>query len=463
MCEKILVRRLYADWKQLVDKEIEVSGWIRTSRQSKNFGFIEINDGTCFQNLQVVYTDELPNFNIIDKLHIASSLRVKGVLRATEGAKQDFELAATEIEVLGESSAEYPLQKKRHSMEFLRTIAHLRPRSNTFHAVFRTVNVVSAAIHEFFQMNDFIYLLAPIITSSDAEGAGEMFQITSLDLTNVPMKDGKVDYSQDFFGKEAHLSVSAQLAGEAFAQAFRKIYTFGPTFRAENSNTKRHAAEFWQIEPEISFADLFDAMDLAENMIKHIARRVLERCPEEMKFFDERIHKGVIERLEKVRDAEFKRLPYTEAMDILIKSGKKFEFKPEWGIALQTEHEKYLADEVYSAPLFVYDYPKDVKAFYMRLNEDGKTVAATDLLVPGVGEIIGCSQREERLDYLERRLAELGLKEEEYWWYMDLRRYGTTKHAGFGLGLERLVMYITGMENIRDVQPFPRTPGSIEF
>lgn len=463
MYRKELIGTLYAEWKEMADRKISVSGWIRTSRKSKNFGFIEVNDGSCMRNIQVVYDDGLSNFLDIDKFGISSAIEVSGVFRITEGAKQSFELYAEKIELLGDSENSYPLQKKRHSMEYLRTIAHLRPRSNTFQAVFRVSNAVSRAIHGFFQSRDFIYVLAPIITSSDAEGAGEMFKVTALDFNHLPMKDGKVDMSEDFFGKTAHLSVSAQLAGEAFAQAFRKIYTFGPTFRAENSNTKRHAAEFWQIEPEISFADLFDAMDLAEDMIKYVANSVLEHCKDEMAFFEERIQKGVIQRLEKVRDSEFKRLPYSEAIEILEKSGKQFEYKPVWGIALQTEHEKYLADEVYGTPLFVYDYPKDVKAFYMRLNDDGKTVAATDLLVPGIGEIIGCSQREERLDVLRERMIALDMHMEDYEWYLDLRRYGTTKHAGFGLGLERLLMYITGMENIRDVQPFPRTPGNISF
>ncbi len=463
MYKKSLISTLYVNYKELADQKITVDGWIRTSRKSKNLGFIEINDGSCMSNMQVVYDDSLDNFNAIDKIGISSAIEIKGVLRCTDGAKQAFELFAEEINVLGDAASDYPLQKKRHSMEFLRSIAHLRPRSNTFQAVFRVSNAVSRAIHEFFQSNDFIYVLAPIITSSDAEGAGEMFRVTSLDLNNLPMKDGKVDDSQDFFGQSVNLSVSAQLAGEAFAQAFRKIYTFGPTFRAENSNTKRHAAEFWQIEPEISFADLSDVMDLAENMIKHIADSVLKTCKTEMEFFEVRIQKGVIKRLENVRDAEFKRVSYTEAIELLEKSGKKFEYPIDWGVALQTEHEKYLCDEVFKAPIFVYDYPKDVKAFYMRQNDDGKTVAATDLLVPGIGEIIGGSQREERLDLLEKRVQELGLSMEEYSWYIDLRRYGTTKHGGFGLGLERMIMYVTGMDNIRDVQPFPRTPGSISF
>ncbi len=463
MYKKSLISTLYVNYKELADQKITVNGWIRTSRKSKNFGFIEINDGSCMSNMQVVYDDSLDNFNAIDKIGISSAIEIKGVLRSTEGAKQAFELFAEEINVLGDAASDYPLQKKRHSMEFLRSIAHLRPRSNTFQAVFRVSNAVSRAIHEFFQNNDFIYVLAPIITSSDAEGAGEMFRVTSLDLNNLPMKDGKVDDSKDFFGQSVNLSVSAQLAGEAFAQAFRKIYTFGPTFRAENSNTKRHAAEFWQIEPEISFADLSDVMDLAENMIKHIADSVLTTCKTEMEFFEARIQKGVIQRLENVRDSEFKRVSYTDALELLAKSGKQFEYPIDWGVALQTEHEKYLCDEVFKAPIFVYDYPKDVKAFYMRQNEDGKTVAATDLLVPGIGEIIGGSQREERLDLLEQRIQELGLSMEEYSWYIDLRRYGTTKHGGFGLGLERMIMYVTGMDNIRDVQPFPRTPGSISF
>lgn len=463
MHRKITIRQLEREWKDLADAKIAVEGWIRTSRDSKNFGFIEINDGSSMQNLQVVYDDTLANFAEVKKFGISSSIEVRGELRHTEGAKQAYEIFAEEIVLLGASDPDYPLQKKRHSMEFLRSIAHLRPRSNTFQAVFRISNAASRAIHDYFQKNDFIYVLAPIITSSDAEGAGEMFRVTSIDFDNPPMKDGKVDFSQDFFGRGAHLSVSAQLAGEAFAQSFRKIYTFGPTFRAENSNTKRHAAEFWQIEPEISFADLFDAMDVAEGMVKHVAAHVLENCKTEMDFFEKRIHQGVIARLEKVRDAEFKRVTYTEAIERLQKANVEFEFKPEWGIALQTEHEKYLANEVYKAPLFVYDYPKDVKAFYMRLNDDGKTVAATDLLVPDIGEIIGCSQREERYDLLIKRMKELNFKIEDYEWYLDLRKYGTTKHAGFGLGFERLLMYITGMDNIRDVQPFPRTPGHLEY
>ncbi len=463
MYSKKLISDLYRDWESLAEQKVAISGWIRTSRKSKNFGFIEVNDGSMMNNIQVVYDDHLDNFNEIEKFGISSSIEVSGVLRATEGAKQAFEIYAEEIVLLGSSAPDYPLQKKRHSMEFLRTIAHLRPRSNTFQAVFRVSNAISRAIHNFFQSRGFIYVLAPILTSSDAEGAGEMFKVTNLDFDNLPMRDGKVDTSKDFFGKTAHLSVSAQLAGEAFAQAFRKIYTFGPTFRAENSNTKRHAAEFWQIEPEISFADLFDAMALAEDMIKYVADDVLKTCRDEMNFFDERIQKGVIERLEKVRDSEFKKLKYTDAIEILKKSGAEFEFKPEWGIALQTEHEKYLTDQVFGSPVFVYDYPKDVKAFYMRLNDDGKTVAATDLLVPGIGEIIGCSQREERHEYLKKRIIDLGFKMEDYEWYLDLSKYGTSKHAGFGLGLERLIMYVTGMENIRDVQPFPRTPGSIAY
>ncbi len=461
----VQLRELHRNTAEYADKEIVVRGWVRTNRSSNKFGFIELNDGTFFKSVQVVYeTDKIDNFNEIAKAPISSALMVKGVLVLTPDAKQPFEIKATEVVMEADSEADYPLQKKRHSMEFLREIAHLRPRSNTFSAVFRVRSLVAYAIHKFFQENDFVYVHTPIITGSDCEGAGEMFRVTTLDMENVPKtEDGKVDYSDDFFCKETSLTVSGQLEAETFALAFRNVYTFGPTFRAENSNTARHASEFWMIEPEIAFADLEDDMRLAEAMVKYIIRYVCEHAPEEMEFFNKFIDKGLLERLDNIVNADFGRVTYTEAVELLQKSGKEFQYPVEWGIDLQTEHERYLTEEIFKKPLFVTDYPKDIKAFYMRLNDDGKTVAACDLLVPGVGEIIGGSQREERLDVLTARMAEMGLNEEEYSWYLDLRKYGGVKHAGYGLGFERMIMYLTGMSNIRDVLPFPRTPKTAEF
>ncbi|MBX4264732.1 asparagine--tRNA ligase [Clostridium estertheticum] len=462
--EKLLVKQIYRGSEKYADQVISISGWIRTLRASKAFGFIEVNDGSFFKNIQVVFEEKLDNFVEISKLPISSSLTIEGTLVVTPDAKQPFELKATKIIVEGMSDTDYPLQKKRHSFEYLRTIAHLRPRSNAFSAVFRVRSLTAFAIHEFFQKRGFVYTHTPIITGSDCEGAGEMFRISTLDFSNIPMdKNKKVDYSQDFFGKETSLTVSGQLAAESFALAFRNVYTFGPTFRAENSNTGRHAAEFWMIEPEIAFADLNDDMKLAEDMMKYIIKYVMENAPEEMEFFNSFVDKGLIERLNGVVNSEFGQVTYTKAVDILMKSGKEFQYPVTWGCDLQTEHERYLTEEVYKKPLFVTDYPKEIKSFYMRVNEDGKTVAAMDLLVPGIGEIIGGSQREERQDILESRMEECGLNKEDYWWYLELRKYGGTKHAGFGLGFERAIMYITGMSNIRDVIPFPRTTGSAEF
>lgn len=461
----IEIRELFRNSEKYADQEIVVRGWIRNNRNSKKFGFIELNDGTFFKPVQVVYeAEDLENYDEIAKAHLASGLMVRGMFRLTPEAKQPFEIKALEIVVEAGSDADYPLQNKRHSMEFLREIAHLRPRSNTFSAVFRVRSLVAYAIHKFFQERNFVYVHAPLITGSDAEGAGEMFQVTTLDLDNIPKnEDGSIDYSQDFFGKETNLTVSGQLEAEAFALAFRNVYTFGPTFRAENSNTARHASEFWMIEPEIAFADLQDDMDLAEDMVKYIISYVLENAPEEMEFFNKFIDKGLLDRLNHIVNSEFRRVTYTEAVDILKKADRKFEYPVEWGIDLQTEHERYLTEEVFKKPIFVTDYPKDIKAFYMRLNDDGKTVAACDMLVPGVGEIIGGSQREERFDVLSRRMEELGIGGSSYDWYMDLRKYGGVKHAGYGLGFERIIMYITGMSNIRDVLPFPRTPKNAEF
>ncbi len=458
------IRKLFRTQEEYVGKELQVQGWIRTNRGSKNFGFIELNDGTFFKNLQVVYEDTMHNFKEVSKLAIATAISVKGVLVATPDAKQPFEIKAGEIVVEAESSSEFPLQKKRHTFEYLRTIAHLRPRGNTYAAVFRVRSLAAYAIHKFFQERDFVYVHTPIITGSDAEGAGEMFHVTTLDLNEVPRTDqGQVDYSQDFFKKSTNLTVSGQLEGECYALAYKNIYTFGPTFRSENSNTARHAAEFWMIEPEISFADLNDYMDLAEEMIKYIINYVIEHAPEEMQFFNSFIDKGLLERLNHVATSDFKRITYTEAVELLQKADKKFDYPVEWGLDLQTEHERYLTEEVFKKPLFVTDYPKDIKAFYMRINEDNKTVAAADLLVPGIGEIIGGSQREERLEVLSDRMKSIGLKVEDYWWYMELRKYGGVKHAGYGLGFERMIMYLTGMSNIRDVIPFPRTVGTAEF
>ncbi|MGH4050850.1 MAG: asparagine--tRNA ligase [Clostridium sp.] len=462
--EKLLVKQIYREKEKYADGDISISGWIRTLRSSKAFGFIEVNDGSFFKNIQVVFEEELENFAEIAKLPISSSLTIEGKLLLTPGAKQPFEVKATKIVIEGMSSSDYPLQKKRHSFEYLRTIAHLRPRSNAFSAVFRVRSLTAFAIHEFFQKRGFVYTHTPIITGSDCEGAGEMFRISTLDLSDVPLGENKkVDYSKDFFGKETSLTVSGQLAAEAFALAFRNVYTFGPTFRAENSNTARHAAEFWMIEPEIAFADLNDDMKLAEDMMKYIIKYVMENAPEEMEFFNSFVDKGLIERLNGVVNSEFGQVSYTEAVDILQKSGKEFQYPVTWGCDLQTEHERYLTEEVFKKPLFVTDYPKEIKSFYMRINDDNKTVAAMDLLVPGIGEIIGGSQREERQDILEARMEECGLNKEDYWWYLELRKYGGTKHAGFGLGFERAIMYITGMSNIRDVIPFPRTTGSAEF
>ena len=463
--KEILLRELFRNTDKYQDKEITVRGWIRNNRSSNKFGFIELNDGSFFKSVQVVYEEEfIDNFEEISKAYVASALNVRGVVTLTPGAKQPFEIKAKEITVEATSTPDYPLQPKRHTMEFLREIAHLRPRSNTFAAVFRIRSIVSYAIHKFFQEQNFVYVHTPIITGSDAEGAGEMFRVTTLDMNQPPKtEDGKIDYSKDFFGKETNMTVSGQLEAETYALAFRNVYTFGPTFRAENSYTARHASEFWMIEPEIAFADLQDNMQLAEDMIKYIINYVLENAPEEMNFFNSFIDKGLIERLNNIVNSDFGRVTYTEAVDLLKKSGKEFQYPVEWGIDLQTEHERFLTEEIFKKPLFVTDYPKDIKAFYMRLNDDGKTVAACDLLVPGVGEIIGGSQREERLDVLTRRMEELGLCEKDYWWYLDLRKYGGVKHAGYGLGLERIILYITGMSNIRDVLPFPRTPKTAEF
>lgn len=459
------VKSIYRDTAAYANKEVTIGGWIRTMRVSKNFGFIELNDGSFFKNIQVVFEAEaLSNYNEISKQCVGASLIVKGLLTETPDAKQPFELKASEIEVEGTSSPDYPLQKKRHGVEFLRQIAYLRPRTNMFSATFRIRSLIAYAIHSFFQEKGFVYAHTPIITGSDCEGAGEMFRVTTLDLNNLPMtEDGKVDFSKDFFGKETNLTVSGQLSAETFAMAFRNVYTFGPTFRAENSNTARHAAEFWMIEPEMAFADLEDNMELAEDMLKYIIRYVLEQAPEEMEFFNSFVDTTLLERLQNILENEFGRVTYTDAVDLLIKSGQVFEYPVEWGIDLQTEHERYLTEQIFKKPVFVTNYPKEIKAFYMRMNEDNKTVAAMDLLVPGVGEIIGGSQREERLDLLEQRMEELGLNKEDYWWYLDLRKYGGTRHAGFGLGFERAVMYLTGMGNIRDVLPYPRTVKNAEF
>ncbi|MGN1231329.1 MAG: asparagine--tRNA ligase [Anaerotignum sp.] len=459
------VKSIYRNTAEYANKEVTLGGWIRTMRVSKNFGFIELNDGSFFKNIQIVFeADKLSNYEEISKQNVGAALIVKGLLVETPEAKQPFEIKATEIAVEGTSTPDYPLQKKRHSVEFLREIAYLRPRTNLFSATFRVRSLIAMAIHEFFQGKGFVYAHTPIITGSDCEGAGEMFRVTTLDLENLPRtEDGKVDYSKDFFGKETNLTVSGQLSAETFAMAFRNIYTFGPTFRAENSNTTRHAAEFWMIEPEMAFADLNDNMEIAEEMLKYIIQYVLDNAPEEMEFFNSFVDKGLLERLDNILNNEFGRVTYTEAVELLKKSGHEFEYPVEWGIDLQTEHERYLTEQIFKKPVFVTDYPTEIKAFYMRLNDDGKTVAAMDLLVPGVGEIIGGSQREERLDVLEARMNELGLKKEDYWWYLDLRKYGGTRHAGFGLGFERAVMYLTGVGNIRDVLPYPRTVKNAEF
>jgi asparaginyl-tRNA synthetase len=458
------IKDIYRGYKDYLDKEIILEGWIRTSRSSKAFGFIELNDGTFFKNLQIVYDDTLINFKDVEKLPIYSAIRVAGTLVETPEAKQPFEVKASSIELEGMSDSEYPIQKKRHTLEYLRTIAHLRPRTNTYSAVFRVRSILAFAIHKFFQERGFVYAHTPIITASDAEGAGEMFRVSTLDMLDPPKtEDGKVDFSKDFFGKETNLTVSGQLEAEVFALAFKNTYTFGPTFRAENSNTARHAAEFWMIEPEIAFADLTDNMKLAEDMFKYIVNYVLENAPEEMEFFDSFVSKGIIERLKSIVNSEFGVITYTEAVELLKKSGEEFQYPVEWGIDLQTEHERYITEKIFQKPVFVINYPKEIKAFYMRVNDDNKTVAAMDLLVPGVGEIIGGSQREERLDVLTQKIIDNGMDPEDYWWYLELRKYGGTKHAGYGLGFERAIMYITGMSNIRDVIPFPRTVNSAEF
>ena len=458
------IRDLFRDKEKYLGNKVTVGGWVRSVRDSKTFGFIVVNDGTFFEPLQVVYHDSMENFAQISKLNVGAAIIVTGTLIATPDAKQPFEIQADSIDVEGESTPDYPLQKKRHSMEYLRTITHLRPRTNTFQAVFRVRSLIAYAIHQFFQERNFVYVHTPLITGSDCEGAGEMFQVTTMDLNNVPKtEDGKVDYTKDFFGKPTNLTVSGQLNGETYAMAFKNIYTFGPTFRAENSNTTRHAAEFWMIEPEMAFADLQDDMILAENMIKYIIRYVLENAPEEMNFFNSFVDKGLLERLNHVLNSEFGHVTYTEAIEILEKHNDKFEYKVSWGCDLQTEHERFLTEEIYKRPLFVTDYPKEIKAFYMKLNDDGKTVAAMDCLVPGIGEIIGGSQREDDYDKLVARMDELGLKKEDYQFYLDLRKYGSARHAGFGLGFERCVMYLTGMGNIRDVIPFPRTVGNCDL
>ncbi|MBN2899746.1 MAG: asparagine--tRNA ligase [Clostridia bacterium] len=458
------VKEIFRNPEAFADKEIVVSGWIRTLRASKNFGFIELNDGTFFNNIQVVFEEGLANFDEVSKYTIATSIIVKGTLVITPDAKQAFELKATEIVLEGASDPSYPLQKKRHTFEYLRTIAHLRARSNTFSAVFRVRSVLAYAIHKFYQEKGYVYAHTPIITGSDCEGAGEMFRVTTLDLNNIPRtEEGAIDQTRDFFGKETNLTVSGQLAGETFCMAFRNIYTFGPTFRAENSNTARHAAEFWMVEPEIAFADINDNMDLAEEMVRYIVKYVMDECPEEIDFFNDRIDKGLKERLNHLLNSDFERITYTKAVELLKEAKVEFEYPVEWGIDLQTEHERYITEKVFNKPVFVTDYPKEIKAFYMRLNEDQKTVAAMDLLVPGVGELIGGSQREERLDVLESRIEEMGMHTDDYWWYLELRKFGGTKHAGFGLGFERMIMYMTGMANIRDVIPFPRTVRNAEF
>ena len=460
----ITVKELYKNREQYFDKEVTVGGWVRSNRDSKTFGFIVVNDGSYFETLQVVYNDTMANFAEITKLNVGTAIIVKGTLVATPQAKQPFEIQATEVVVEGASTPDYPLQKKRHSIEYLRTIAHLRPRTNTFQAVFRVRSLAAYAIHKFFQDRGFVYVNTPLITGSDCEGAGEMFRVTTLDMENLPKnEDGTVDYTQDFFGKETSLTVSGQLNGETYAQAFRSIYTFGPTFRAENSNTQRHAAEFWMIEPEIAFADLEDNMNLAESMLKYVINYVLENAPEEMNFFNSFVDKGLLDRLNNVANNDFARVTYTDAIDILSKNNDNFEFKVSWGCDLQTEHERFLTEKEFKRPVFVTDYPKEIKAFYMKLNEDGKTVAAMDCLVPGIGEIIGGSQREDDYDKLVARMNEMGLNPDDYQFYLDLRKYGSTRHAGFGLGFERCVMYLTGMSNIRDVIPFPRTVGNAEF
>lgn len=459
-----LVKTLYREFDKFNGKEVKLSGWVKTLRDSKNFGFIEINDGSFFNNVQIVFDNSLNNFEEIRKLSISSSIIVTGVVVKTENAKQPFEVKATNIEIVNVADLDYPLQKKRHSFEYLRTVAHLRPRTNTFNAVFRVRSILSYAIHKFFQEKGFVYVHTPIITGSDCEGAGEMFRVTTLDMDNVPKtENGNADFSQDFFGKSSHLTVSGQLDVETYAHAFRNVYTFGPTFRAENSNTVKHAAEFWMVEPEICFADLTDCMDLAEEMIKYIIKYVRENAPEEMEFFNKFIDTGLFDKLDNVLNSDFGRITYTDAIKELEKVNDKFEFPVHWGTDIQTEHERYLSEVVFKKPVFVTDYPAEIKAFYMKQNSDKKTVAAVDLLVAGIGEIVGGSQREDDFEKLSNRIKELNLSPEDYWWYLDLRRYGSCPHAGFGFGFERMMMYLTGIQNIRDVLPFPRTPKNCEF
>ena len=458
------IREIFRNKDKFADKEVTIGGWVRSNRNSKNFGFIVVNDGTFFEPIQVVYGNGLDNYDEVVKINVGAAIIVRGTLVLTPDAKQPFEIQAAEVTVEGASTPDYPLQKKRHTFEYLRTISHLRPRTNTFEAVFRVRSLCAYAIHKFFQERDFVYVHTPLITGSDCEGAGEMFQVTTLDLNNLPMtEEGKVDFSKDFFNKPTNLTVSGQLNGETYAMAFKNIYTFGPTFRAENSNTTRHAAEFWMIEPEIAFADLEDDMMLAESMLKYVINYVLENAPEEMAFFNNFVDKGLLDRLRNVVENDFARVTYTEAIDILSKHNDKFDYKVSWGCDLQTEHERYLTEQIYKRPVFVTDYPKEIKAFYMKLNDDGKTVAAVDCLVPGIGEIIGGSQREDDYDKLLARINELGLSEDDYKFYLDLRKYGSARHAGFGLGFERCVMYLTGMGNIRDVIPFPRTVNNCEL
>lgn len=463
--EKVFVRQLVKDIKKYANKEVKIEGWVRANRDQKSFGFISLNDGTHFNTIQIVYEKNmLPNYDQVAKFRVGSAVQVKGLLVETPQAKQPFEIKALEITLEGDSPEDYPIQPKRHTREFLREVAHLRPRTNLFTAVFRVRSILAFAVHKFFQEKGFIYVNSPIITASDAEGAGEMFRVTTLDPKNPPLtEDGQVDFSKDFFARKTNLTVSGQLEAEVFAMAFRNVYTFGPTFRAENSNTARHAAEFWMIEPEIAFADLQDNMKLAEEMMKYIISYVLENAKEEMEFFNEFVEKGLKEKLQNIIITDFAQVSYTDAIKILQESGRDFEYPAEWGKDLQTEHERYLTETAFKRPVFVINYPKDIKAFYMRLNDDEKTVAAMDLLVPGVGEIIGGSQREERLNILEKRMVEFNIEKEELWWYLDLRKYGGVKHAGFGLGFERALMYITGVSNIRDVVPFPRTVKSCHF
>ena len=462
--ENLTIKNLFSDTKNYENSIVTLQGWVRTVRDSKTFGFIELNDGSFFKNVQIVFNDTLNNFAEICRLTISSSIKVTGTLVITENAKQPFEIQATDIEILSLCDSSYPLQKKRHSFEYLRTISHLRPRTNTFNAVFRVRSVLAYAIHKFFQERNFVYVNTPILTSSDAEGAGEMFNVNSFDFNNLPKtEDGKIDFSQDFFGKPAHLTVSGQLNAETYAEAFRNVYTFGPTFRAENSNTVKHAAEFWMVEPEICFADLKDDMDLAEDMIKFIFSYVLDKCPEEMDFFNTFVDKTLLDRLKNVINSDFARISYTDAIKELEKHNNEFEYKVSWGVDLQTEHERFLCEKIFQKPVFVTDYPKEIKAFYMKQNPDGKTVAATDLLAPGIGEIIGGSQREENYDKLVARMKELNMPLEEYYWYLNIRKYGRCIHSGFRLGFERELMYLTGMQNIRDVIPFPRTPKNCDF